>query len=78
VGSDRRLYCYEHTGTLKFVSTALVGTDIRYRYSVPNIADFDHNGLPEINLGNQVFNGQTGALLASGGNFFSDGEHPAR
>lgn len=78
VGSDRRLYCYEHTGTLKFVSTALVGTDIRYRYSVPNIADFDHNGFPEINLGNQVFNGQTGALLASGGNFFSDGEHPAR
>ena len=78
VGSDRRLYCYEHTGVLKFVSTALVGYALRYRYGVPNIADFDHNGFPEINLGNQVFNGQTGALLASGGNFLSDGEHPAR
>lgn len=78
VGSDRRLYCYEHDGTVKYVSTALVGYDIRYRFSVPNIADFDHNGFAEVNLGNQVFNGQTGALLASGGNFLSDGEHPAR
>jgi hypothetical protein len=78
VGGDRKLYCYEHTGALKYVSTSLVGYNIRYRYGVPNIADFDHNGWPEVNIGNQVFNGQTGALLASGGNFLSDGEHPAR
>ena len=78
VGFDRRIYCYDHTAVLQFVSPGLVGYDFRYRYSVPNIADFNHDGLPEINLGDQVFSGQTGALLASGGGFFSDGEHPAR
>ncbi len=78
VGFDRKLYCYEHTGALKYVSTSLVGYNFRYRFAVPNIADFDQNGWPEVNLGNQVFNGQTGALLASGGDFLSDGEHPAR
>ncbi|MFN0212750.1 MAG: FG-GAP-like repeat-containing protein [Saprospiraceae bacterium] len=78
VGEDRKLYCYEHTGALKFASASLVGYDYRYRFAIPNIADFDYNGLPEINIGNQVFSGQTGALLASGGNSVSDGEHPAR
>ena len=78
VGFDRRLYCYDHAGALQFVSPGLVGYDFRYRYAVPNIADFNHDGLPEVNLGNQIFSGQTGALLSSGGNFFSDGEHPAR
>lgn len=78
VGDDRKLYCYEHTGAVKYVSTSLVGYAARYKFAVPNIADFDQNGWPEVNIGNQVFNGQTGALLASGGNFLSDGEHPAR
>ena len=78
VGDNQRLYCYDHTGALQFVSPGLVGYDYRYRYAVPNIADFNNDGLPEINLGNQVFNGQNGTLLASGGTFFSDGEHPAR
>ncbi len=78
VGDDRRIYCYEHTGALKYVSAIQVGYGARYRYSVPNIADFDNNGWAEVNIGNQVFNGQTGALLASGGPFLSAGEHPAR
>lgn len=78
VGEDRKLYCYNHDGSVKFVGPTLVGYDYRYRYAVPNIADFDNNGWPEINIGNQVFNGQTGALLASGSTFLSDGEHPAR
>lgn len=78
VGDDRRIYCYDHTGMLQFVGPTIVGYDYRYRFAVPNIADFDNNGTAEINIGNQVFSGQTGALLASGGNVFSDGEHPAR
>lgn len=78
VGFDRRLYCYNHDGSLKYVSAIQVGYDGRYRYSVPNIADFDHDGWPEVNIGNQVFNGQTGALLAQGGPNVSAGEHPAR
>jgi hypothetical protein len=78
VGDNRRLHCYDHTGVLQFVGPTIVGYDYRYRYAVPNIADFDNNGTAEINIGNQVFSGQTGALLSSGGNGFSDGEHPAR
>jgi FG-GAP-like repeat/SprB repeat len=78
VGEDRRLRCYEHNGTLKYTSAVQVGYDLRYRFSVPNIADFNHDGLAEVNIGNQVFNGQTGALLASGGVGLSAGEHPKR
>jgi hypothetical protein len=78
VGNDRILRCWEHDGTLKFASTIQVGYADRYRFSVPNIADFDHNGWAEINIGNQVFNGQTGALLAEGGSTLSAGEHPSR
>ncbi|MCB0543252.1 MAG: VCBS repeat-containing protein [Lewinellaceae bacterium] len=78
VGFDRLLYCYEHDGTLKYTSAAPVGFAPRYRFAVPNIADFDHDGWAEVNIGNQVFNGQTGALLASGGANVSAGEHPAR
>lgn len=77
-GNDLRLYCYEHDGTLKYTSTSLVGYHPRYHYTVPSIADMDHDGWAEIVIGNQVFNGQTGALLAQGGAAVSAGEHPAR
>lgn len=78
VGNDRILRCYSHTGALEFASTVQVGYGSRYSFSVPNIADFDHDGWAEVNIGNQVFSGQTGALLASGGDLLSAGEHPAR
>lgn len=78
IGEDRLLRCYEHTGALKFTSSVQVGYNQRYRFSVPNIADFDHDGWAEVNVGNQVFSGQTGALLASGGSNNSAGEHPLR
>lgn len=78
VANDRRLYCFEHDGTIKYVSAIQVGYAGRYVFSVPNIADFDHDGWAEINIGNQVYNGQTGALLAEGGLSLSAGEHPTR
>jgi len=78
VGQDRILRCYEHDGTLKYRSAIPVGYNPGYNHSVPNIADFDYDGFPEINIGNQVFNGQTGALLAQGDATMSAGEHPAR
>lgn len=78
VGNDRILRCWNHDGTLAFASSIQVGYSSRYRFCVPNIADFDHDGWAEINIGNQVFNGQTGALLAQGGPGVSAGEHPAR
>ena len=78
VGNDRRLRCYSHTGQLKWFSFLLVGYDQRYRCSSPSIADLNQNGLPEIVIGNQVFNGQNGQLIASGGAAGSAGEHPLR
>lgn len=78
IGNDRFIRCYSHTGALKWTSPGIVGYDQRYRFAVPNIADFDHDGNPEINIGNQVFSGQNGALLAEGGPSVSAGEHPAR
>lgn len=78
VANDRRIRCYSHLGILKWTSPGLVGYGDRARFAVPNIADFDHDGNPEINIGNQVFSGQTGALLAEGGAGASAGEHPAR
>ncbi|MEO6760435.1 MAG: FG-GAP-like repeat-containing protein [Saprospiraceae bacterium] len=78
VGEDRILRCWNHDGTLAFASTIQVGYSGLYRFSVPNIADFDHDGWAEINIGNQVYSGQTGALLAQGGSGVSAGEHPAR
>lgn len=77
-GNDLRLYCYEHDGTLKYQSPGLVGYDWRYHYTIPSIADMDHDGWAEIVIGNQVFNGQTGALLAQAGPAAAAGEHPAR
>lgn len=78
IGDDRFLRCYEHDGTLKYRGTVKVGYHPGYNHAIPNIADFDYDGLPEINVGNQVYNGQTGALLAEGGATVSAGEHPAR
>lgn len=78
VGQDRLLRCYEHDGTLKYRSPNPVGYNPGYNHSVPNIADFDYNGWPEINIGNQIYNGQTGVLLAQGNATMSAGEHPAR
>jgi hypothetical protein len=78
VADDRRLRCWDHLGNLQWTSPGLIGYDGTYRFSSPNIADFDHNGQAEINIGNQVFSGQTGALLASGSAMMSAGEHPAR
>lgn len=78
VGDDRLLRCFEHTGVQKFVSTVQAGYVWGAKFSVPNIADMDGNGQPEVIIGNQVFSGQTGVLLAEGGPALSKGEHPAR
>ncbi|MFN0015626.1 MAG: FG-GAP-like repeat-containing protein [Saprospiraceae bacterium] len=78
VANDRFIRCYGPTGLLEWTSPGQVGYGDRARFAVPNIADFDHDGKPEINIGNQVFSGQTGALLAQAGPNASAGEHPAR
>lgn len=66
--SDRgRLFCYEHTGALKWVSDSIFGNPLTARFgSSVGIADFNNDGLPEVYLYNKIFNAQTGALLAQG------------
>ncbi len=78
VCSDRRVRCYNYDGTPKYQSPRIGYGQQRFQYGIINIADFDHNGRAEFSVGSQVFNGQTGALLAEGDVNMSVGDHPAR
>lgn len=60
--ADRRLYCYEHDGSLKWVSSAPITSAYS---SAPNLADFNQDGNPEIYVGQYVVNAQTGVIIAS-------------
>ena len=78
IGNDGYLYCYDHYGNLQYTSNEPVGTGTGVKFSLINVADFDQNGAPEVNVGNRVFNGQTGELMVAGGSTVSNGTHPFR
>jgi gliding motility-associated-like protein len=67
--ADRRyLYCYEHTGALKWKSNVQYGYAGIARFgSSVGLADFNYDGIVEVYVYNQVFNAQTGILLVEGG-----------
>ncbi len=67
IAGSRQLLCYEHTGGLKWTSSTAVGYVAADDAWTPLIADFEADGNPEIYLGNQIFNGANGNLVASGG-----------
>ncbi|MDN5217533.1 putative Ig domain-containing protein, partial [Fulvivirgaceae bacterium BMA12] len=80
-GGSPKLVRYDPDGaatlsTATWTSTADVGhggsNDDRY---TPEIADFDEDGVPEVYLGDQIFNSTTGARIVSGSG--SRGEHTA-
>ncbi|MEP4533759.1 MAG: Ig-like domain-containing protein, partial [Cyclobacteriaceae bacterium] len=50
------------TGNAIFTTAQLVGT--RVNYSSPQLADFDEDGSPEVYVGANIFNAETGALVA--------------
>ncbi|MES2591150.1 MAG: PKD domain-containing protein [Bacteroidota bacterium] len=64
VTGDNVLRCFENDGTPKvgFVPPA---TDFTNE-SIPGIADFDQDGVPEIYKDNKIYHSLTGALIASG------------
>jgi gliding motility-associated-like protein len=64
----RYLYCYEHTGVLKWKSNSQYGngTNARFGSSV-GIADFNRDGIPEVYVYNQIFNALTGRKVIDGG-----------
>ncbi|PHS10058.1 MAG: hypothetical protein COA88_03245 [Kordia sp.] len=70
---DRTLYCYEHDGTLKWNAIDLVGYSADADRWTPSIADFDADGVPEIYVGNMIFNSLTGVKIAEGGSTNSKG-----
>lgn len=63
VANDGNLYCYTHTGTPYpgFVPGPSGGVE-----RAPAIHDFNADGIPEILIGNRIFNALTGALIAQG------------
>lgn len=74
--SNRRMYCFEHTGAQKWMSNVAVGYNVNDDRWVPAIADFNQDGVPEIYAGNQIFNGITGVLIGQGGVSGSKGSSP--
>jgi len=78
VGRDRFIYCYEHTGELKYATSDTVGFSLGSRWSAISLADVNYDGDVEIIIGNQVYDALTGSLLVSGGSDTSAGSHPAR
>ncbi len=62
--------CYEHDGTLKYESdrrlTDHLPTSSLFSYNMYlSSADFNQDGRPEIYVGNKIYNGQNGQLIAS-------------
>ncbi len=51
----------------------LEGYDINLNRMVPSIADFNYDGRPEVYLGNQIYDSQTGQFLGSPGAGFNTG-----
>lgn len=56
--------CFEHDGTTKAGYTA---PNVGSAEATPGIADFNGDGIPEIYIGNTIYNSITGAMLATAG-----------
>jgi gliding motility-associated-like protein len=68
---QRRLICYEYDGstyTQKWISDQPYGYTNDHEGWTPAIADFNEDGIPEVYIMNQVFNGLTGEFITEGGN----------
>ena len=65
----RNLKAFEHTGVLKWTSSVVAEA-----VAAPSIADFNGDGIPEVYVGRQIFNGATGALIALGNGSRGEGQ----
>ena len=62
-----KLVCYNSDNTIKWISDQKYGGQIGQGGSL-SMADFNKDGIPEVFIHNNIFNAQTGVLLASGEN----------
>ena len=64
------IHCFEHDGSLKYISANPIqpqkGPSLQWACGQFSLADMDLDGFPELLVGKQVYNAQTGALLVSG------------
>jgi gliding motility-associated-like protein len=63
-----RLICYNSDGTILWISDELFGEYATNRFAGSiGLADFNQDGIPEIYIYNEIFNGQNGFKLCDGG-----------
>ncbi len=72
IGGDvrRRIVCYEFDGTNyeeKWISNTVAGYDNIEDANTVSAADFDGDGISELYVGNQIFNGVDGSLIVEAG-----------
>jgi gliding motility-associated-like protein len=67
---QRRIVCLNLDGTTRWVSDDYC-VDKNRQLCIGNIgfADFNQDGIPEVYVGNRIFNARTGVKLADGGDF---------
>ncbi|MCC6815254.1 MAG: hypothetical protein IT267_02460, partial [Saprospiraceae bacterium] len=72
-----KLICYKVDGSIEWISDTKVYNNRinQLLHGVIGIADFNHDGTPEVYMDNQIFNGQTGVLLMEGGQNGIGGEN---
>jgi hypothetical protein len=73
VADQQRLFCYEYnpatqTYAQKWRSNVVINQPANANNNLPNFADFNKDGIPEIYVRNQIFNALTGVELVNGGN----------
>lgn len=77
VSGNAYLHCFEHNGTPKAGFNSI---DVGNFEVGPGIADFNGDGVPEVYIGNKIYNSLTGALICQGnGSTGKNGQawHPA-
>lgn len=62
-----KLVCYNSDNTIKWISNQKYGGQTGQGGSL-SMADFNRDGISEVFIHNNIFNAETGVLLASGGN----------
>jgi len=64
----RKLVCYDFLGNVLWISNQTYGNNTSMQFEgTPSLADFNQDGIPEVYAHNQIFNAQTGIMLADGG-----------